>query len=821
LEGYPFGRVERKWRERWESTAAHRVDLDHPGNKKYVLVMFSYPSEKKLHIGHWWNYCGTDIYARAMKMRGFNAFEPMGFDSFGLPAENFAVKHNVHPARITAESISYIREQIKQIGAMIDWDKEVITSSPEYYRWTQWLFLQLLHHNAAYRKQAPVNWCPQCLTVLANEQVTSEGRCERCSAMVENRSLTQWFFRITDFADALLEGLNRIDWPESTKAMQRHWIGRSEGTEIHFPVKGGGEVIRAFTTRADTLFGVTWLVLAPEHELVERITTPDRRAEVQAYVSQAKAQSELERVAAERDKTGVFTGAYAVNPANGKALPIWIADYVLAGYGTGAVMAVPAHDQRDYEFAEKYHLPLAWVIKPEDGQEVSNRGCAFVEYGVMCNSSKFNGLSSVDGKKAVTEWLERQGRGKATVSYRLRDWSVSRQRYWGAPIPVIHCLQCGIVPVPEVDLPVLLPEEIEDFKPRGASPLGATESFIAATCPNCGQPARRDPDTLDTFVDSSWYFLRYISTDDHVCAFSPERVKAWMPVDVYIGGPEHATGHLIYARYITKFLHSIGLLEVDEPAVKMVHQGIITYNGARMSKSRGNVVNPDEFVERYGADCFRLYLMFMGDFTVGGEWSDEGIIGIRRFQNRVWRLFQDWIAKKGKYTAAVSEFIADSEVNRVLNYTIKELTANLEQFRFNTAISRLMELVNALYAYTAEPAQVNRPFLRETLEKFTQVMAPLAPHLCEELWELLGHKDSVFQQSWPGWDEAALTESKVVIAVQVNGKLTTTVEVVKGSAQSIVEAAAGQDAKVMRRLEGKTVVKNIFVPDRILNIVAQ
>ncbi len=826
MEGYPFNSIEAKWRQRWDEEKTHCVDLDQPGKKKYVLVMFSYPSEKKLHIGHWWNYSGTDIYARAMKMRGFNVFEPMGFDAFGLPAENFAIKHGVHPAVISRESIGLIREQLKQIGAMYDWDKEVITSTPEYYKWTQWLFLQLFKHDAAYLQNAPVNWCPKCMTVLANEQVKGDGSCDRCDTLVQNKDMKQWFFRITDFADDLLDGLDKIDWPESTKSMQRHWIGRSEGSEIQFKVEDSEEVIKTFTTRADTLFGVTYVVLAPEHKLVDKITSDKSRAEVDSYVLQARAQSDIDRLATDHEKTGVFTGAYAVNPVDGSRLPVWVADYVLGSYGTGAVMAVPAHDQRDYKFAEKYNLPLKWVIAlprkliiaAEDRAEVAGTAKALEDYGVMHNSGQFDGLSSAEGKTAVTAWLDEQKVGKATVSYRLRDWSVSRQRYWGAPIPIIHCPKCGLVPVPEDQLPVVLPEEIEDFKPKGSSPLGAIDSFINVECPKCHGQAKRDPDTMDTFVDSSWYFLRYLSKDCDDYAFSKERLKDWMPIDVYIGGPEHATGHLIYARYITKFLHSIGELDFDEPAQKMVHQGIITFNGMRMSKSKGNVVNPDQFVDKYGADCFRLYLMFMGDFTAGGDWNDDGIIGIRRFQNRVWRLFEDWVIDK-PVPGADDELVENADVKRVLHNSIKQITGNLESFQFNTAISRLMELVNSLYYYIGEKADVNLPFLRSTLEKLALLLAPLAPHICEELWEQLGHSESIFTQEWPTWDEEALIEAVITIAVQIKGKLVTTIDVPRGANQKTVVKKAMMEQKVQNRIEGKTIRKEIFVQDRILNIV--
>jgi len=758
MDEYPFKDIESKWRKWWESNKIHLVQLDDSTRPKlYVLVMFSYPSEKKLHTGHWWNYGGTDAFARFKRMQGYNVFEPMGFDAFGLPAENYAVIHHVHPAETTRDSVNYIREQLKQIGAMYDWSREVDTSQPDYYKWTQWLFLQLFKTGAAYRKDAPVNWCPHCQTVLANEQVQDDGTCERCDTRVSTRKLEQWFFRITDFADRLLEGLDEIDWPEATKAMQRHWIERSSKF------------------------------------------------------------SEIERLASDREKSGVFTGAYAVNPATEETIPVWIADYVLAGYGTGAVMAVPAHDQRDFEFSATYDLPVKWVIEPADSREAIKRDHAFEDYGVMHDSGQFNGLTSETGKGAVTKWLTSRQMGKATVSYRLRDWLISRQRYWGAPIPIVHCPKCGLVPVPEEDLPVLLPERNVDFTPRGTSPLGSCREFIETVCPQCGEPARRDPDTMDTFVCSSWYQLRYTSTEFHDRAFDPNRVERWLPVDVYVGGPEHATGHLIYARYITHYLNSIGLLKISEPFTKLIHQGIITHKGRRMSKSKGNVVNPDEFIENYGSDCFRLYLMFMGDFKTGGDWSDEGIIGIWRFQNRVWRLFNGWVDKLDDGKTNLNG--VDPSLERALNYTIREVTNDLERFEFNTGISRLMELVNILYRYTADEDRVDRAFITKAMKTLALLLGPLAPHMAEELWHRLGHEDSLFNQSWPEWNEAAIHEDIVTVVVQVNGKLVDRLSVPKGTAEEVLVDEAKSSEKVLRRIEGRNIKKVIFVPDKVISLV--
>ncbi len=810
--------VENKWRRQWEEAGVNRVDTSQVEKKLYVLVMFSYPSEKKLHIGHWWNYGPTDTFARFKRMQGFKVFEPMGFDAFGLPAENYAIKHGIHPGVTTRDSVKHIREQLKQIGAMYDWRYEVDTSTPEYYRWTQWLFLQLFKAGDAYRKHSNVNWCPNCQTVLANEQVKGDGSCDRCGATVTTRDLKQWFFRITRFADELLSGLDRIDWPEPTKAMQRHWIGRSEGTEIKFGIEGTERSVDCFTTRADTIFGVTYLVLAPEHPLVSEITIPGVREAVDGYIQKAKDTAEIDRLATDREKTGVFTGAYAINPATQGRVPVWIADYVLAFYGTGAVMAVPAHDQRDFEFAKRYALPLKWVIHPLNPHDDTYRDHAFVEYGVMRDSGQFSGLTSQAGKESVSEWLRESGQGGPTVSYRLRDWSISRQRYWGAPIPVIHCPSCGVVPVPESDLPVRLPEDIADFKPRGTSPLGAHEAFMNVVCPKCEGNARRDPDTMDTFVDSSWYFLRYPSAQVADQPFDGKLTADWLPVDVYVGGPEHATGHLIYARYITKFLHSQGLLGFDEPFMRMIHQGIITHQGQRMSKSKGNVVNPDAFVEKYGSDCFRLYLMFMGDYTVGGDWSDEGIVGTRRFQNRIWRLFHDWAPKMT--SESHNPIVPNTDLKRVLHRTIKEVTTDLEQFQFNTAISRLMELTNSIYIYIQDESTVNLSFLYECLEVMARLVGPVAPHMGEELWEMIGGSESLFAQPWPVWDEVALGEQMVTVAVQINGKLIETIKVMKGATLAEVSTSARSEEKVARHLAGRTVVKTIFVQDRILNFVA-
>jgi len=811
---YPFAEIEPKWRRVWEQTGAHHTDLSKAEKKFYGLVMFSYPSAQKLHIGHWYNFGPADTYFRWKRMQGYNVFEPMGFDAFGLPAENYAVSQGVHPAMTTAESIRFIREQLQQVGAMYDWPREVDTSSPRYYRWTQWLFLSLYKMGLAYRKQAPVNWCPSCQTVLANEQAEG-GVCERCETKVARRDLTQWFFRITDYADRLLEGLNRIDWPRKTRIMQENWIGRSEGATISFGLEGRHDRFEIFTTRPDTLYGVTYMVFAPEHPLIQEITTADHRSAVDAYIENVRQATDIERTSAEREKTGVFTGAYAVHPLTNEKLQIWIADYVLMGYGTGAVMAVPAHDQRDFEFARKYNLPVRIVINPPGaGLDERLMEQAYEEPGVMVNSEQFNGLESESGKSAITQRLAELKRGRFSVSYRLRDWLISRQRYWGAPIPIIHCPGCGLVPVPENELPVLLPENVKDFAPRGKSPLAAAPEFMNVACPACGGAAQRDPDTMDTFVCSSWYFLRYLSPDRDDVPFDQELAKKWLPVDQYIGGAEHAVMHLLYARFIAKALFDAGLIHFDEPFTRLRHQGIVTHQGEKMSKSRGNVVNPDEFLSERGSDVFRMYMMFMGDYEQGGDWSDEGIAGISRFVNRLWRFFKDHAGKAD----APGELPANLRYS--LHYTIQQVTQDLEQMHFNTAISRMMELLNALQD---EAAKGPIPGLKPTLETFAQIMAPFAPHLGEELWHLLkpdvAVTISVFDQSWPDYDPSVLVKSTYTLVVQINGKVRDRLEVPADVTEEQAVALAQAGERLTPYLEGKTIRKVIFVPGKLLNLV--
>ncbi|MDZ7766422.1 MAG: leucine--tRNA ligase [Melioribacteraceae bacterium] len=732
----------------WEDNKVYKTDLSDTEKKLYTLVMFIYPSGSKLHIGHWYNYGPTDSWARFKKLQGYNVFEPMGYDAFGLPAENYAIKTGVHPQDSTLENIKDIREQLKQMGCMYDWDAELMTCVPEYYKWNQWLFLQLYKKGLAYRKNAPVNWCPSCNTVLANEQVQQDGTCERCSTEVERKNLTQWFFKITEYADELLSGLNKIDWPEKTKSMQTNWIGKSTGTEVDFEVEAIDEKVSVFTTRPDTLFGVTYMVLAPEHELVNKITSDERKEEVEKYIKSIQSLSDIERTSTVKEKTGVPTGAYAVNPINGERIPIWVADYVLASYGTGCVMAVPGHDERDFEFAKTFDLPIKKVILEPGTEEKEKLESAYTGTGMMIYSGKYTGRNSIDGKKQITDELEREELGRAKVDYKLRDWLISRQRYWGTPIPVVYCDNCGEVPVLEDQLPIELPYDVE-FKPDGGSPLAKNEEFVNAKCPKCGGAAKRDVDTMDTFVDSSWYYLRFLNPKFTDGMFDTELAKNWEPVDMYVGGAEHSTMHLLYARFVHKFLRDIGLVETDEPFAKLRHQGTITNNGAKMSKSKGNVVNPNSFIEEYGSDVFRMYLMFMGPYDLGGDWSDKGIVGVDRFVQKVYQLMteRENFAKdhpsKEKYDVTELNELEKSVYQKV-NQSINKYTEEVEHLRFNTAVAVLMELSNELSKSLKGCSEDLQTY---ALERMTVMIAPLAPHFGEECWELIGNEKLIFDEA--------------------------------------------------------------------------
>ena len=780
--------------------------------KYYVLEMFSYPSAAKLHMGHWYNFGPSDSFARFKKMQGFDVFQPMGFDAFGLPAENYAIKTNIHPKDSTEANIATMERQLKKMNAMFDWKAEIKTCDPSYYKWTQWLFLQLYKKGLAYQKESPVNWCGSCQTVIANEQVV-DGECERCGSVVKKRFMKQWFFKITDYAEELIADLDGLDWPEKTKLMQKNWIGKSTGGEIEFGVPDLDLSFQVFTTRADTLFGVTYAVLAPEHPLVEKLTVKACEKAVKEYQDAAAKQEETERLSAAREKTGVFTGSYAINPINNEKIPVYIADYVLYTYGTGAVMAVPAHDERDFAFAKRYCLPVKYVINAE-----SDDGC-FTDDGIMFNSGKYSGLTSAEGRKAILADLEKAGKGREKVNYRLRDWSVSRQRFWGAPIPIVYCPVHGAVPVPEKDLPVELPYDV-DFKPSGKSPLSDHEGFMSAVCPVCGGKARRDPDTLDTFVCSSWYYLRYPFAKLKSKPFDFKKINDIMPVDKYIGGAEHACMHLLYARFVTKALRDAGYLKFGEPFKSLVHQGMILgTDGFKMSKTRGNVASPDPYVEEYGADVLRLYLLFGFSYTEGGPWNDEGIKSAARFLERMGRFVKN--SQEGVNThdpAAVRQHKADADLKYTLNYTIKAMTADMEVFGFNTAVARLMELINALYKYDMLPDK-NFALIGECVEKAVKLLGPLAPKAAEKMWKSLGLKTKLMDESYPVCDENALIRASVEIAVQINSKVKARMEIPADISAQEIEKLLLADKNVVALLEGKAAKKFVVVPGRLVNII--
>lgn len=802
--------IEKKWNEQWAKEQVYKFDETKPENKFYMLEMFSYPSAAKLHLGHWYNYGLSDTFARYQVMKGKNVFQPMGFDAFGLPAENYAIKTGVHPEDSTLRNIDIMEGQLKNIGALFDWDHEIKTCLPDYYKWTQWIFCQLYKHGLAYRKKAPVNWCPSCNTVLANEQVV-DGCCERCHTEVTKKDLTQWFFKITDYAEELISGLDTLDWPEKTKAMQKNWIGKSTGGEIVFDLADGSGSFSVFTTRADTLFGCTYVILAPEHPLVDKITTPEHKAEVEAYKEQVAKTNEIERLSTAKEKTGVFTGSYAINPINGEKVAVWIGDYVLATYGTGAVMAVPSHDERDYIFAQKHGLEIKRVIKGENG----NDDLPFCEYGILVNSGEFDGMSSADARIKIVEKLAKTGKGELKTNYRLRDWLVSRQRYWGAPIPVIYCDDCG--EVLDENLPVMLPYDVE-FTPDGTSPLAKHDKFMHdVTCPKCGKKAHRDPDTLDTFVCSSWYYLRYPDNKNDKQPFNTEWIDKMLPVDKYVGGPEHACMHLLYARFITKALRDMGYLHFDEPFKSLVHQGIILGpDGNRMSKSRGNVVSPDDYIAEFGADVFRLYLAFGFKYIEGGPWSEDGIKAINKWLDRVERYA---LASLDDYKTTNDFGKNEKELNRVRHATIKAVDADYAVFSFNTAVARMMELVNAIAKYDALEIK-NKQLYTDTVKDLLKLLCPLAPHFTEELWRgSFGEKSSVVRAKFPTFDEKALVVTEAEVMVQFNSKpklrLTMDTTLTGKDAEDFVLSCA----EVQTALAGATPKKIIVVPGRLVNII--
>jgi leucyl-tRNA synthetase len=866
--------VEARWQARWAERRTNEPDLDRASRPFYNLMMFPYPSAEGLHVGNMFAFTGADTYGRFKRLQGFDVFEPIGYDAFGIHSENYAISVGVNPGKLIPQNIANFRRQLRRIGGMFDWRHELSTTDPSYYKWTQWLFLQLYKAGKAYRKAAAVNWCPKDKTVLANEQVIN-GHCERCDSLVEQRTLVQWFFRISEYADRLLANLDdksKMDWSESTVLAQRNWLGRSEGAEIDFRVphpersaahrerqaphperqvphperSEGSGVIKVFTTRPDTIFGATFMVLAPEHPLVDTLTAEDRKPEVDAYRKMVAAKDLVSRKVGEREKTGVFTGSYAVNPATGAPIPVWIADYVLMEYGTGAIMAVPGHDDRDFEFARRYRLPIVRVVAPREdlssraessddsssrapaergtpgtsSRDLAERGrgtlpadpeapleAAYTENeaGVLVHSGQFDGLTVPQGKRAITDWLAERGAGKGVVQYRIHDWCISRQRYWGPPIPIVYCDDHGPVPVPEKDLPVLLPL-IEDFQPddTGISPLARHDEWYYAPCPTCGKRGRRETDVSDTFLDSAWYYLRYPSTEFDDCPFDPARTRKWLPVTSYIGGNEHAVLHLLYSRFVTMVLHDLGLVHFEEPFRKFRAHGLIVKDGAKMSKSRGNVVVPDEYINQWGADTFRMYLMSLGPFQKGGDFRDEGIAGPRRFLDKVWAMVG--VAAADESTTAPSHSVLTK-----WHQTIKKVTMDMEGLDYNTAIAAMMELVNKLRDEHSNDRQV--------VESLVVMIAPFAPHFAEECWEQLGHDTSVFHARWPEWDEALVVEDQVEVVIQVSGKTRGRVSVPRDAEQEAVVAAAQQDAAVRRFTEGKELRKVVYVPNRLLNLV--
>ena len=822
---YDFAEIEQKWQAQWEESGLFRAPErpDHT-NKFYMLVMFAYPSGD-IHMGHFRNYIIGDALARQAMMQGKAVLHPFGWDAFGLPAERAAIQRGIHPAVWTIQNIGVSRATLQKTGVSFDWSREVSSCDPEYYKFTQWMFIQLFKKGLAYRKRGFVNWCPEDKTVLANEQVVG-GCCERCGTPVEKKDQIQWYFKITDYADRLIDDLDTLPgWPDNVKTMQREWIGRSHGLEVDFTIEETGEKLPVFTTRPDTIYGVTFMAISPESELVDRLNlSGDHARKVAEYRKLAAGRSDIERAAATGDKDGVFTGKYAINPFNGERVQLWVADYVLAGYGTGAVMAVPAHDTRDFAFARKYGIPIRVVIHPSEkiALDLKTMIDAFTEYGVMVNSDRFNGLVGGKGIDAVSEYAEKQKFGRRTINYKLKDWSISRQRYWGCPIPMIHCEKCGIVPVDDAELPVLLPT-VEDYTPKGRSPLADVPSFMNVKCPKCGGEAQRDPDTMDTFVCSSWYFLRYIDPFNADEPYDKDKANAWMPIDMYIGGITHATGHLIYFRFFTKFLKDIGWLNYDEPATRLFNHGMVMdAKGEVMSKSKGNVVSPVDLMAERGVDVTRLAMYFVAPSDRPVLWSSDSLTGVEKFVGKVWSLLEHHRGsnpdlKRYFNSEALGE--ADRKIYIKLNQSLKRVTESfaLDRLQFNTAIAALMELVRDFDPNVVADDELNDVIIL----KIIQALAPLAPHLAEEMWRLTGHKESVFRSGWPEYDPDAVTGDLIEIAVQINGKLRGTVQVAPGAEQSIIEAAALEDAKIQAHLVGKNIVKKIHVPGRLLNIVVK
>ena len=830
LEKYNFGEIEKKWQSKWESENAFKVTEDPDKEKYYVLEMFPYPSGK-LHMGHVRNYSIGDVLARYKRMKGFNVLHPMGYDSFGLPAENAAIKNGTPPADWTYSNMDDMTAQLTELGLSYDWDRIVATCKPDYYRWMQWIFIQFYKKGLAYKKDNPVNWCPSCQTVLANEQVV-DGKCERCKSPVTKKSLSQWYFKITDYADRLLENLDKLPgWPEKVKTMQRNWIGKSHGAQITFKIDGFDKDMDIYTTRADTLYGVTYMVMAPEHPyLQEMVAGTEYEAAVNEYVEKVQHMSDIDRTSTSNEKTGVFTGRYAINPINGKKVPIFISDYVLMGYGTGAIMAVPAHDTRDFDFAKKFDCEIIPVVDPGDPEiDLNNLTEAFVAEGTMINSGFMDGMNNKDAIAAMIKHVEEEGFGKETTNYKLRDWLISRQRYWGTPIPMIYCEDCGWNPEKEENLPVLLPEDVE-FTGKGESPIATSKTFQNAVCPCCGKPATREIDTMDTFLDSSWYFLRYCDASNENEAFNFDKVKYWMNVDQYIGGVEHAILHLMYARFFQMALYDLGLVSTEEPFKNLLTQGMVTkgytnekgeYLVAKMSKSIGNVVSPAEIISKYGADTARMFILFAAPPERELEWSDQGVEGSYRFINRVYRMVYDFARdyKVGDGSYEIRND-ADKNLNYVMNYTIKKVSDDIgERFNFNTAISSIMELVNEMYKY--RDGEINEALYGTAVRNLVVMLAPFVPHVTEEMWEHLEQEGSVHNQMWPEFDESALVKDTVEIVVQINGKIKEKMNIAGDLSREEMQKVAMEDEKVKALTEGKNVVKVIAVPNKLINIVVK
>ena len=803
MNKYEFNTLESKWRKYWEENPVNPSNTNKP--KYYCLDMFPYPSANGLHVGHWRGYVLSDVLSRYKLLKGYEVLHPMGWDAFGLPAENFAIKTGTHPSVATTESIKNVKRQLQEISAIYDWSKEINTTDPNYYKWTQWIFLKMFENGLAYEKEMPLNWCPSCKAVLANEEATN-GECDRCGSQVTKKNLRQWMLKITKYGERLLNDLEKLDWPEKVKKMQSDWIGKSYGAEIDFCIENSDKKLKVFTTRPDTLFGATFIVIAPEHKLAKDITTSENKEAVEKYIFDTSTKSAVDRMSG-KEKTGVFTGSYGINPLNNKKLPIWISDYVLADYGTGAIMCVPAHDERDLSFAKKFELPITQVIKKENEEIKNTLNEPFLEDGIMINSSEFDGIKSTDAKELIANYLEKEKIGKKTTNYKLRDWVFSRQRYWGEPIPLVHCENCGIVGVKEEDLPVELPN-VSSYQPTstGESPLSAIDEWVNTTCPKCNAPAKRETNTMPQWAGSSWYFLRYCDVNNKNELASKEALKKWMPVDMYVGGVEHAVLHLLYARFYTKFLNDIGVVDFDEPFLRLFNQGMITKDGAKMSKSKGNVVSPDDLVKKYGCDALRMYELFVGPPEIDSEWDDSGIDGTFRYINKVWKFVNEYKNKLIQPT---------KELTKLRNKMIYEITNRLEALTMNTVISGFMEFTNKIIAEAKNVDGVDK----ETLETIIILLAPFTPHLSEELWEITGHNESVFKNNWCEYNENEMKDDTIEIAIQINGKVKDSLEISSNANKDDVLNMA--KLKINDKLDGLTIVKEIYVPGRIVNIVAK